>query len=228
MGGNVATELVEALSALWRRIQTHHPEVPDVVLLPAPGPRNVLGHFAPLRWKARGDAGATHHEVVVVAEHLSRRADEIAETVLHEAVHALNCARGVKDCSATSQYHNEHFKNAALEVGLTVAKVPNYGWAFTAMPPETMARYEVEIRRLADVLVHRRAPVALPLPPATGGSEDEGGDGGTPSDTDEDEKPKGRMLKATCKCGFIIRVARLTFETTTITCERCHKAFSLS
>ncbi len=228
---DTATALITALAALWRRIQEQHPDVPPVVLLPAPGPRHVLGHFAPLRWKAKGDAAVVLHEVVVVAEHLSRRADEIAETVLHEAVHAMNFARGIKDCSTTSQYHNDHFRRAALEVGLTVEKVPNYGWALTAMPPETAEKYQEEIDGLAIVLVHRRSPVAAVIPTTPGvavppDAKDKKEDNDEHDDTDA--KPKGRLLKAVCKCGFIIRASRLVLDTITITCSRCETKFRAS
>lgn len=226
MQPDAASALISALSALWRRIQERHPDVPDVVLLPAPGPRHVLGHFAPFRWEAKGTGGKVMHEVVVVAEHLARRADEIAETVLHEAVHAMNCARGIKDCSPTSQYHNRHFAVAADELGLECMKVANYGWAYTALRPETAAAYEVEIRRLAEVLVHRRSAFAVTTPPRA----DDNDDDATPDDSPngDDSKPKGRLLKATCKCGFIIRASKLVLDTIEITCSRCEKNFRAS
>ena len=228
MPSDAATALVTALAALWRRIQCLHPDVPDVVLLPAPGPRNVLGHFAPVRWQAKGSAGRVMHEVVVVAEHLQRSAADIAETVLHEAVHAMNHLRGVKDCSATSQYHNERFREAALEMGLTVTKVPNYGWAYTALPPETEDRYADEIAALAAVLVHRRSPtvVVVPVTP-TAADDSRPGTGTTPPADTTSEKPKGRLLKATCTCGFIIRLSKATFDATTIQCASCEGNFAL-
>ncbi|MBT9560449.1 MAG: hypothetical protein IV100_30775, partial [Myxococcales bacterium] len=194
MRADAATALVTALAALWRRVQCLHPDVPDVVLLPAPGPRNVLGHFAPVRWQAKGTGGRVMHEVVVVAEHLERNAADIAETVLHEAVHAMNHQRGVKDCSTTSQYHNDRFRLGALEMGLGVMKVANYGWAYTFLPPETRELYADEIDALGDVLVHRRsADVRLPKE-----GDADSADSSSDSDTPGGEKPKGRLLKATC------------------------------
>ncbi len=226
MPSDAATALVTALAALWRRIQCLHPDVPDVVLLPAPGPRNVLGHFAPVRWQAKGSAGRVMHEVVVVAEHLQRSAADIAETVLHEAVHAMNHQRGVKDCSATSQYHNERFREAALEIGLTVTKVPNYGWAYTALPPETEDRYADEIAALAAVLVHRRSAILI----VKGDSDDSRADTSTPGKEDAPEgqdKPKSRLRKAVCPCGYIIRVAKATHDATVIRCDQCEEPFAL-
>ena len=223
MGADAATAIILALSGLWQRIQDLHPDVPDVVLLPAPGPRNVLGHFAPLRWQSKAKGSVTMHEVVVVAEHMNRDGSEILETLLHEAAHARNCERGIKDCTA-SQYHNQHFRDSALELGLTVMQVANYGYAFTQLPEETQDRYAVQIVALDQVLMHRRGDRA-----ATGTTTpDTDAKGIDQSPNEDDDAPKGRMLKATCGCGFIIRAARATFAATTIGCLTCKKAFTPS
>ena len=105
-------------------------------------------------------------------------------------------------------------------------KVANYGWAYTALRPETTAAYEVEIHRLAEVLVHRRSAFLVTTPPRA----DENDEDTTPDDStpDEDSKPKGRLLKATCKCGFIIRASKLVLDTIDITCSRCEKTFRVS
>lgn len=216
--------LIEALAAVWAAIRRRHPEVPPVVLLPAPAERgrlNVLGHFAALRWAARRAGGQALHEVVVVAEHLDRAAEAIVETLLHEAAHAMNFSRGIKDCSTTSQYHNGHFKAAAEEMGLTVTKVKHYGWALTAMPIETLRQYEVETRALEVVLLHRRKPKARV---ETKGEDKEDKEGDT---RDDDDRRTGRSRKATCPCGFIIRVSKKTMDETTIRCESCGDPFTL-
>ena len=220
MGAEAATAIIVALSGLWQRIQDLHPDVPDVVLLPAPGPRNVLGHFAPLRWQSRAKGSLTMHEVVVVAEHMNRDGAEILETLLHEAAHARNCERGIKDCTA-SQYHNQQFRDSALELGLTVMQVANYGYAFTQLPDATRDDYTVQIAALDQVLMHRRGDHDLATTTPGTGSEANN----DPPDKG-DRAPKGRMLKATCACGFIIRAARGTFEATTIGCLTCKKAFT--
>lgn len=219
--------LTEALARVWDAIQAHHPAVPSVVLLPVPNPhqhRNVLGHFAAMRWQGRTVAGGKRlHEVVVVAEHLDRQAADIVGTLLHEAAHALNFERGTRDCSA-SQYHNRVFLRAAEELGLQVEQVPHYGFAVTRLLPETAARYAAEIAALETVLLHRkglRAPVRPPngtaTPPTGTDSEGEG----------EDPSPKGRYLKASCTCPLNIRVARATLAATTIRCETCDQPFRI-
>ncbi len=226
MGGN-AVELTIALSAVWKAVQENHPEVPHVVLLAAPNPHtntNVLGHFAALRWTGRKGDGGNLHEVVVVAEHLNRSAEDIVATLLHEAAHALNFARGVYDCSR-SQYHNRKFEAAAKELGLDVTQVAHYGFALTAMPAETAQRYNAETEALRRVLMHRRPMVSASKPAGTDSGE--GDDAETPDDG-EPSKKGGRYKKASCMCPYNIRVARATLASTTIQCTTCGEPFQLA
>ena len=225
MGGN-AVELTIALSAVWKAVQAHHPEVPHVVLLAAPNPHgnmNVLGHFAALRWNATPGHGGILHEVVVVAEHLNRSAEDVVATLIHEAAHALDFTRGIHDCSR-SQYHNRKFEAAAKELGLDVTQVPHYGFAQTKMQPETSQRYHAETEALQEVLMHRRPMVSASKPAGTGA-----GDGrGSESDDTDPPKPGGRYKKASCACPFNIRVARTTIAATTIRCDSCGEPFQLA
>jgi hypothetical protein len=223
----VGVDLVKALAAIWAAIRAKHPDVPNVVLLPAPNPHsnaNVLGHFAALRWSAKHQGSASvQHEVIVVAEHLDRTPQDVVATLLHEAAHALNFQRGIKDCSK-NQYHNRHFENAAKELGLTVSQVPHYGFALTQLPHETAAVYESETKALQAVLIHRRAITAVTAPP----TKPKNGDDNKEDDQGEEEDPnnnKTRLKKATCQCPFIIRASRKVLAATTITCGRCGGSF---
>lgn len=218
--------LIQALSAIWRTIRLLHPDVPSVVLIPAPAAKkNVLGHFAPLRWRPNVATSevTTLHEVVVVAEHLNRGAEEILETLLHEAAHALNFERGIKDCTA-SQYHNARFKGAAEEMGLTVCQVRHYGYAVTALAEGTVEDYHDEVERLREVLVHRVTWKAPTTGPSTTGDDDTR----DPDTTTTGGRSKNRYLKAVCGCEppFVIRVARGTLAGTVIRCESCGHEFS--
>ena len=133
MDEKTSVVLIQALADVWTAIRERHPDVPGVVLLPAPagGRANVLGHFAPLRWSPKTqEDGELLHEVVVVAEHLNRPTADIVETLVHEAAHALNFNRGVRDCSR-NQYHNRKFRDAAQELGFTLANAITYVQAAT-------------------------------------------------------------------------------------------------
>lgn len=214
--------LMAALARMWTKIRSFHPGVPGVVLLAAPSPHghfDVLGHFSALRWRVRRDGGRLH-EVVVVAEHLNRSPEDVLETLLHEAAHAINFEQGVHDCSA-SQYHNTHFREAAEGLGLGVQRVPHYGYALTTLPRDTALPYAAEIASLDAVLVHRaRRQILLPLTPPAGGDasgDDGSGAGGA-----------NRMRKAVCGCGHIIRVSRKTIASTTIRCDTCNEPFRLT
>lgn len=211
--------LIEALTRIWSRIRVHHPDVPGVMLLAAPSSRrdlSVLGHFAPLRWRGKKEGNHHSHEVVVVAEHLDRDPADIVGTLLHEAAHAKNFERGVRDCTK-SQYHNTQFKAAAEELGLAVEFSRTYGHAFTKLKEETKLRYDEDIRHLAEVLIHRAKPVALggvETPPKPGDA-----------DTTPDDRPGSRSRKAVCRCPFVIRVAKSTLDQTRIRCESCGEVF---
>jgi hypothetical protein len=230
MDERISVHLISALADCWTAIRARHPSVPGVLILPAPAQRgrlNVLGHFAPIRWKTRQADHNLLHEVVVVAEHLDRTAEDIFETLVHEAAHAMNFDRGIHDCSSTSQYHNGKFKEAAEELGLEVAKVPNYGWAYTVLAEGTKAFYVDVITALGETLVHRRKPVLVVVPvagPPTGGQ--------TPANGRDEEDPtlQGRSRKATCACDppYIIRVSKKVIDATVIRCDTCGTLFQLA
>lgn len=222
MDERVSVILIEALANAWSKIRSRHPTVPGVVLLAAPAARdrqNVLGHFAALRWRTKAKGEKLFHEVVVVAEHLDRPAEEIMETLLHEAAHAMNFELGVRDCSA-SQYHNKYFRLAARALGLEVTQVQHYGYALTSLPLGTAKTYEEEINILRVALICRRGPGFLVI--GTGGSlpPRDGNDG--------DGRSSSRSRKAVCGCPFIIRVSRKTLDNTTIRCESCGQEFRLA
>lgn len=217
MDETTSVVLTQALAAVWTEIRRFHPDVPGVVLLPAPAAgRRVLGHFAALRWSAtRHPGGGYLHEVVVSAEYLNRDPVDVIETLIHEAAHALNFARGIKDCSK-NQYHNKRFKAAAEELGLVVDQMPHYGWAHTTMTEATVLRYAEVTDSLARVLVHRRSAFALAIPPPPTSGDDAAG---------ADHTSSSRNRKAVCSCGFIIRMSQKTASSTTVRCDRCQDEF---
>ena len=225
MDEQASVDLITALAGIWTEIRRLHTDVPGAVILPAPAPKgrsNVLGHFAALRWQPRDQEGVLIHEVVVVAEHLNRSPEDVLETLLHEAAHAMNFARSIKDCSA-SQYHNRKFKDAAEALGLVVSQLAHYGFAHTKLGEGTAQRYKAPTERLTEVLVHRRAFWRRVPPPPKGPP-------GVSTPTGPDGPTKGparttRNRKATCKCGYIIRASRKVLSSTTIRCESCGEAF---
>jgi hypothetical protein len=165
-----ASRLVAALEQAWTAIRTHHPDVPQVVIVVASGsdPRSRrlnLGHFAAGRWQLT-DQPTDRAEVLVSGEGLKRGPVDVLGTLLHEAAHGLAYARKVSDTSRQGRYHNRRYANLARELGLDVAHLEPIGWSATSVPDQTAARY-VEV--LAEALVlWRRAEQAGPVPQRPG------------------------------------------------------------
>jgi hypothetical protein len=198
-----ASLLVAAREHTWQTIRTHHPHVPEAVLVVASGAegkRLNLGHFAPHRWQVNG---ADRHEVLVGGEGLQRGPVDVLGTLLHEAAHGLAQARGIQDTSRQGRYHNRRYATLAGELGLKVASVPPIGWSATTVPDPTAATYAEQLNELAAALVlWRRQEHRL----GTG--------------------PRSRnLLAATCGCGRRIRVAKTTLAEAPILCSRRNQPF---
>lgn len=195
-------QLMTSLQAAWDGIRLLHPDVPAVWVVPAIIPRSSrkLGHFAPFRWSPAG-RNADRHEVAVVAEHLDRGASALMETLVHEAAHALNHAREVRDTHPNG-YHTKRFKVAAEALGLTVTQRENYGFAETELSDTGAEQYADIIAKLEGVVRHSRHRVSEPQ--------------GT-----------SRLLRAVCRCDTIIYMSRKVANHGTVCCSRCGSAFAL-
>jgi hypothetical protein len=198
-----ASLLVAALEHTWQTIRTHHPDVPDAVLVVASGSegkRLNLGHFAPHRWQVNG---TDRHEVLVGGEGLHRGPLEVLSTLLHEAAHGLAQARGVQDTSRQGRYHNRRYATLARQLGLEVTTVQPIGWTATTLPDTPAAAYAGQLEELAAALVLWR----------------------------RQEHPTGsgtrarNLLAATCDCGRRIRAAKNTLAEAAILCGRCTQPF---
>ena len=199
-----ASLLVAALEHTWQAIRTHHPDIPEAVLVVASGAESKrlnLGHFAPHRWQVQG---ADRHEVLVGGEGLQRGPLEVLGTLLHEAAHGLAQARGIQDTSRQGRYHNRRYATLARELGLEVASVQPIGWSATTVPEQTAAAYASQLEDLAAALVLWRR------------QEHRSGSG-----------PRSRnLLAASCDCGRRIRVAKTTLAEAPILCGACAQPFA--
>ena len=119
-----ASRLVAALEHAWTAIRSHHPDVPQVVIVVASGsdPRSRrlnLGHFAAGRWQLTNpDQPTDRPEVLVSGEGLQRGPVDVLGTLLHEAAHGLAHARKISDTSRQGRYHNRRYATLARELGL--------------------------------------------------------------------------------------------------------------
>jgi hypothetical protein len=94
------------------------------------------------------DSGDGFHEIVLTGEGLRRGGRETAGTLLHEMAHAVNIAKGTKDCD-TNGRHNKFFKNTAEGVfGLTITEDGARGWSHTEVSAECAETWGDMITRL--------------------------------------------------------------------------------
>jgi hypothetical protein len=205
-----ASRLVAALEHAWTAIRTHHPDVPQVVIVVASGsdPRGKrlnLGHFAAGRWQLTSpDQPTDRPEVLVSGEGLQRGPVDVLGTLLHEAAHGLAYARKISDTSRQGRYHNRRYATLARELGLDVAHVQPIGWSATSLPDPTAARYAEVLAELGTALVlWRRAEQTSPAGPGR----------------------SRNALPCSCACGRRIRVARSVLELAPIVCAGCTQPF---
>jgi len=219
-----ASELVAACETAWSAIQRQHPEVPDAVIVLGSGVERgrlvKLGHWWAARWIAEGDVRG---EVLLAGEALHLNPEDVFEVLLHEAAHGLNAARGIKDSSRGGRYHNARFKEAAEDLGLTVANKQPYGWAETGLGPVARDRYEAQIVRLGDAMrIARRVSADVRVGESTvgvGADPDQGRDTGARGD---------RQQPAICGCGRRIRMAPSVLARGPVVCGLCGREFSTS
>ena len=207
--------LVQALEWEWEAIRSHHPEVPDnVVIMPAPsGRRQKLGYFCANKWEAIDTPRSSEletfedllkparHEVMIGAEGLDRHGNDVFETLLHEAAHGLAYARNIRDTSRNGHYHNMRFKQVAEELGLNVEYDERSGHALTTIPITTVAEYAAVLGDLTTALQIWRRP-AQKLP-----------------------KSDKNLLAGECGCERRIRAAKSEFKKGGITCNFCGEEF---
>lgn len=222
----LASDLVVACEAVWRSIQSHHPELPPAVMLLGSGVERgrlvKLGHWWGGRWLADG---YVRGEVLLAGEALHLKPTDVFEVLLHEAAHGINAARGVKDTSRGGRYHNARFKATAVEVGLDVAQMDPYGFAKTTVRPETAKRYSAEIDHLAGVMrIARRIPSAAL---AGVGVETTQSEGQPDGQGDRDETKRQQVKPAECGCGRRMRMAPSVLAQGPVTCGLCGSEFSV-
>lgn len=128
---NLAVDLLgKAFSFFNEKLANKELDVTPVITIQSKGRRAAYGWFWNETWKNGNEA--LRPEINIAAEHLSRTAPNILETLIHEMAHMVNAKRGIKDCNA-AQYHNRKFKTTAEELGLVVEKMGAYGYAKTAL-----------------------------------------------------------------------------------------------
>ncbi|UGY93828.1 hypothetical protein [Streptomyces gobiensis] len=182
--------LAAELAAAWADIQRHHPELPDLA-----APESLIGESS----SACG-------------------AELSFERLLHEAVHGIAAARGIRDTSRAGRYHNRRFLAIAEELGLehTDEPHPSSGFSLVAMTPDTRRRYRPTAERLHRALrAHTAATSTDTSRSFRGPAARHGSSGG------------GVRVKAVCECGRNVRVVPSVLAQAPIMCGACGKQFRI-
>ena len=114
-----ASKITGLLEDVYETLRMDTPDLPPVFFKLDHGRTmmaQVWGHFSPNAWTADG---SPRHEIMIASECLAAGAHQVLQTVIHEAVHALAEARGIKETSRQGRYHNKRFVTLAEELGLT-------------------------------------------------------------------------------------------------------------
>lgn len=182
--------LAAELAAAWADIQRHHPELPDLA-----APESLIGESS----SACGSGLSS-------------------ERLLHEAVHGLAAARGVRDTSRAGRYHNRRFLAIAEELGLEHLHEPHPSSGFSLVAPtaETRRRYRATLERLQHALnAHNAATATEAGGSFRGPAARHGSSGG------------GVRVKAVCDCGRNVRVVPSVLAQAPIMCGACGKPFRI-
>ncbi|WBB62792.1 hypothetical protein O7599_09760 [Streptomyces sp. WMMC500] len=182
--------LAAELAAAWAEIQRHHPELPDLA-----APESLIGESS----SACG-------------------AELSFERLLHEAVHGIAAARGVRDTSRAGRYHNRRFLSIAEELGLDHPDEPHpsSGFSLVTLTPAAKKRYRSAGERLRKALRAHDAATAADSPRSFRGPAARHGSSGG-----------GVRVKAVCDCGRNVRVVPSVLAQAPIVCGGCGKPFRI-
>jgi len=111
------------------------------------------GHFTSDKvWK--DNDGDNYHEINISAENISRPAQDIIATLVHEMVHLYCSQNGIKDTSRSGTYHNKTFKAEAEKRGLKIGYDEKIGHSHTE-PGEDLIAFVQEKKLDKEISCHR-------------------------------------------------------------------------
>lgn len=126
---NSITALAGALQNAYREFNDHcfGGVLPEAVISFEPGKKkHAFGWFYTVKtWETDG---GSKYGIVIASDYLDRPIEAIYCTLVHEMCHLYATEQGIQDTSRSGTYHNNKFKEIALNAGLTVEKVPEIGW----------------------------------------------------------------------------------------------------
>jgi len=106
-----------------------------------------------------GELASSLPEVFVATEMIAAGANEMFKVLLHEAVHAIAQARGIKDTSRQGRYHNARFRLLAKEAGLEPEpRNPVIGFSPATLTATAAQEYETALGELSAALAGQAGP----------------------------------------------------------------------
>jgi hypothetical protein len=163
-GSEGVAAIVTTLQKVYDRIQKRTPGLPDATIVVNRSSR-AWGHTSTAKtWgaqttKGRGKAKtvglkAERYEIMISGENLSRGAESVMGTLLHEATHAWNLAQGIQDVDVNGRHTKGAFAGKAGDLfGLEIRDMGTYiGWSDTYLTDATRKAYAVEIKMVAAAL----------------------------------------------------------------------------
>ncbi len=245
MKRDTGSAVVAAMETAYADVRRRHADLPEVMFITGTGLMGrgaKWGHYWRDRWVENAE-GATANwdaitagrrpEVFIAGERLACGAEDVFETILHEAAHALAVVRGIKDTSREGRYHNGRYRALAEELGLTYPHEtphPVIGFSETALTDETRKDYARTIESLAQAITvyldtFKDLGLTPPAPLAPGaGSSGRGGDI-VPGQPRQPAKKDRNYQKAECPCGRVIRASTKTLDEGEIRCGICGQEF---
>lgn len=215
-----------ALEKAYRAIARRYPDCPPATIV-IKRDAKAWGHTTVAHtWAPAGQARPDRLEIMISGENLARGARHVAATLIHEAAHARNLARGIIDCDV-NQRHNRKFATAAEEMGLTVTEKGWHGWAVTELSDEGAEQWAAVIALIERGLTKAAAapkPVAVQVAkPGTVIAVP--GAGGTWL-TVPPKRGNRNLLKAVCGCGHSIRASKGVLDNAGPVCSQCDQQFT--
>lgn len=227
--------IVRALEVCYRMIQRKYPDAPNATIV-VKRDMKAWGHTTVAKIWAPGTAKETdladRFEIMISGENITRGAEAVAATLLHEAAHARNLGKGVLDTDVNGR-HNKKFADTATEHGLVVASCGWRGYGtdggFTDEGRKVWARLIASI----DAAMKKSAKAATPDASHVGIETPKPG---TPAPGGVTVRPTGGLVapprrgnrnltKAVCDCGFSIRASVGVLEKCAPVCSTCGAKF---
>ena len=136
---DLSVQMVADLNKTFDAINTHwynNELQKPVVLVQSIRKPNVLGYCTTKKVWHHGEE-AKFYEIAISAENFNRTFEQVATTLMHEAVHLYNLMHDVKDVSG--EWHTKKFKDEAEKRGMNIEKVPRIGFSVTTLNEEGKA-----------------------------------------------------------------------------------------